>query len=236
MFLSDPLNLLLLAIAVVVIWRLRSVLGTRTGNERPPADVFRTRDPVQPAEQPGNVIRLPQAGEAAPAGGTEEERPPVWAGYAEKDSALAGALERMVESDPSFTPKSFVEGAKLAYEMIIDSFAKGDKASLKNLLSREVYDGFARAITDRESAGQRVEQRFVGIDKATILAAELDGSRANITVDFDSELISATYDKSGQLVDGSPRDIRRVNDVWTFERDVTSRNPNWKLVKTEALA
>ena len=236
MFFSDPLNLLLLAIAVVVIWRLRSVLGTRTGNERPPIDPFRTRDQAQPAEPPGNVIRLPQAGEPATSANSDEVRPPIWAGYAEKDSALAAALERIAQSDPSFTAKSFVEGAKLAYEMIIDSFAKGDKASLKNLLSRDVYDGFARAISDRESAGHRVEQRFVGIDKATILAAELDGSRANILVDFDSELISATYDKSGQLVDGSPRDISRVNDVWTFERDVTSRNPNWKLVKTEALA
>ena len=182
------LEIIILALfAGFLILRLRSVLGRRTGNERPPIDPFRTRDQAQPAEQPGNVIRLPQGGESAPVKGTEEERPPVWAGYAEKDSALAAVLERIAESDPAFTAKSFVEGAKLAYEMIIDGFAKGDKASLKNLLSREVYEGFARAISERESAGHRIDQRFVGIDKASILTAELDGSRASITVDFDTK-------------------------------------------------
>jgi predicted lipid-binding transport protein (Tim44 family) len=124
----------------------------------------------------------------------------------------------------------------MAYEMIIEGFAQGDKKTLKNLLSRDVFDGFAAAIDARESAGQRVESRFVGIDKATIKAASLVGSKASITMQFVSELISATYAKSGELVDGDPKEIREVTDVWTFERDVTSRDPNWKLAATQAPA
>jgi predicted lipid-binding transport protein (Tim44 family) len=123
----------------------------------------------------------------------------------------------------------------MAYEMIIDGFAKGDKAALKNLLSKDVFEGFARAIDERQAQGHRVESRFVGIDKATIQSASLlGGKKAAITMAFVSELITATYDRAGEVIDGDPKEIREVTDVWTFERDVTSRNPNWKLVATEA--
>lgn len=235
----DPLNLLLLAVALVVFWRLRSVLGTRTGNERPPLEPFGNKpsDAKKPGEAPGTVIRFPQNDDAEPRRGLEPEpAEPVWKGYAEPGSALAATIERMAESDAQFTPRSFVDGAKMAYEMVIESFAQGDKKTLKNLLSRDVFDGFAAAIDARETAGQRVEQRFVGIDKATIQAASLIGSKASITMQFVSELISATYAKSGEVVDGDPKEIREVTDVWTFERDVTSRDPNWKLVATQAPA
>jgi predicted lipid-binding transport protein (Tim44 family) len=233
----DPLNILLLAVALVVFWRLRSVLGTRTGTEKPPFDPFGAKRTETPARQDGrdNVVRLPQGSQGAGGGdGDREPTPPVWQGYAEAGSPLATGLERVAESDASFSPRSFLEGAKVAYEMIIEGFAKGDKASLKNLLSREVFDGFAQAIDSREAEGQRVESRFVGIDKAAIRAASLTGSKAAVTVEFVSELISATYDSSNNVIDGDPRQIREVTDVWTFERDVTSRNPNWKLVSTQA--
>jgi predicted lipid-binding transport protein (Tim44 family) len=233
----DPLNILLLAVALVVFWRLKSVLGTRTGNERPPADPFGTRPSDTPAgqEAKGTVIRLPQAGDTEPPRGTvEEPPPPIWTGYAEAGAPLAGALEKLASADPAFSPRGFVEGAKAAYEMVIEAFAKGDKSTLKNLLSKEVYEGFSRALDAREAAGQRVEQRFVGIDKATIQSASLVSNRASITMEFVSELISATYDKADAVIEGDPREIREVTDVWTFERDVTSRNPNWKLVATQA--
>ncbi len=235
----DPLNLLLLAVALVVFWRLRSVLGTRTGNERPPLEPFGTKpaDAKKPGDAPGTVIRFPQNEDAEPRRGLEPEpAEPVWKGYAEQGSELAATIARMAESDSSFTPRSFIDGAKMAYEMVIESFAQGDKKTLKNLLSRDVFDGFAAAIDAREAAGQRVEQRFVGIDKATIKAASLIGSKASITMQFVSELISATFAKSGEVVDGDPKEIREVTDVWTFERDVTSRDPNWKLVATQAPA
>lgn len=235
----DPLNILLIAVALVVFWRLRSVLGTRTGTEKPPFDPFRSRRSESPAGQdqgPGPA-RLPQNAPAqAGEPGDREPPPPVWTGYAEAGSPLATGLEKIAESDGSFTPKSFVEGAKLAYEMIIEAFAKGDKPALKNLLSKEVFDGFARVIDDRAGQGEKVESRFVGIDKAVIRQAGVNGRKATITMEFVSELISATYDKAGQVIDGDPKEIREVTDVWTFEREVGSRNPNWKLVATEAPA
>ena len=235
----DPLNLLLLAVALVVFWRLRSVLGTRTGNERPPPEPFGTKpaDARKSGEAAGTVVSFPQNDDAEPRRGLEPEpAEPIWKGYAEAGSDLASTLEKMTESDTAFTPRAFVDGAKMAYEMVIEGFAQGDKKTLKNLLSKDVFDGFAGAIDAREAAGQRIESRFVGIDKATIRAASLMGSKASITMEFVSELISATYAKSGEVVEGDPKEIREVTDVWTFERDVTSRDPNWKLVATQAPA
>jgi len=232
----DPLNILLLAVALVVFWRLRSVLGTRTGTEKPPFDLFGSKR-GGPQDAAGPVTRLPEtAPVAANDPGDREPPPPVWKGYAEDGSPVAIALGRLAETDPSFTPRGFVEGANLAYEMVVEAFAKGDKQALKNLLSKEVFEGFSRAIDTRSSLGQRIESRFVGIDKTSIQQVSLAGRKASITMEFVSELISATYDKAGQVIDGDPKDIRKVTDVWTFERDVGSRDPNWKLVATEAPA
>lgn len=230
----DPLNILILAVALVVFWRLRSVLGTRTGTEKPPFDPFASKRTSAPARQDrsDNVVRLPPA--TAETGSDRETGPKVWEGFADAGSPLAESLESLAESDPGFSPRSFLEGAKVAYEMILEAFAKGDKAGLKNLLSKDAFDGFAQAIDSREAQGQRVDSRFVGIDKAAIKAAKLAGSKANVTVEFVSELISATYDREDNVVDGDPRQIREVTDIWTFERDITSRNPNWKLVSTQA--
>ena len=238
----DPLNLLLLAIALVVFWRLRSVLGTRTGNERPPLDPMGSRRSGEPeagvADADKKVVRFPQSDSAPPDNQDADREPaaPVWTGYAEAGTPLANGLEAVGAADPAFMPKSFIEGAKLAYEMVVESFAKGDKATLKDLLSRDVFEGFAKAIDQRAKAGETMEFRFVGIDKATITAARLDGNKANITMEFVSEMISAVLSQSGEVVDGDPGTIREITDVWTFERDVTSRNPNWKLVATAATA
>jgi predicted lipid-binding transport protein (Tim44 family) len=234
----DPLNILLLAVALVVFWRLKAVLGTKTGTEKPPLDPFETKrsEAQKGRKSTETVLQFPQNGPGpAPSDSEHEPPPPVWAGYAEPGSGLAASLEQISEADSTFTPRSFVDGAKMAYEMIVDGFAKGDKAALKNLLSKDVFEGFARAIDERQAQGQRVESRFVGIDKATIQSASLvGGKKATITIAFVSELITATYDKAGEVIDGDPKEIREVTDVWTFERDVTSRNPNWKLVATEA--
>lgn len=231
----DPLNILLLAVALVVFWRLRSMLGTRTGTEKPPLDLETKRvEPAKPGEQPGTVVRFPQGtGDEPPQKGIAEPAVPAWTGFAEPGSEVAAALEQIAEADPSFTPRSFVDGAKMAYEMVVEAFAKGDKPALKNLLSRDVFDGFARAIDAREAEGQRVESRFVGVDRAVIQQATLSGGKAAITMKFVSELITATYARGGEVIDGDPKQIREVTDVWTFERDVTSRNPNWKLVATQ---
>jgi predicted lipid-binding transport protein (Tim44 family) len=235
----DPLNILLLAVALVVFWRLRSVLGTRTGNERPPLDSSGgpADEPRKEMAKTGSVLRFPQSEEKSSRPAEESETaPPVWEGIAESGTAIAAALEQIAEKDPTFQPRAFLEGAKQAYEMIIEGFAKGDKSILKNLLSKEVFDGFSEAIDAREEAGQRVDQRFVGITSARLVAAGLTGKRSSMTVEFVSELISATLAKTGDVVDGDLKSIREVTDVWTFERDVSSRDPNWKLAATQAQA
>ncbi len=234
--LFDPFNLVLLGIALVVFWRLRSVLGSRTGNERPPLDPYApARKPDVASEKaPGTVLRFPKDQTAEPAGAGVEPPLPVWMGYAPEGSTLALAIARLAEADSNFTPKSFIDGAKLAYEMIVEGFARGDKAALKELLSKDVSDSFATVIDARAAAGQTVESRFVGIDKAELMAIDLAGKRASVTMKFVSEIISVTRAKDDSVVEGDPKEIREITDVWTFERDISSRDPNWKLAATQA--
>jgi len=235
----DPFNLIILAIALVVFWRLKSVLGGRTGHERPPFDPYAAANKKENAAAAeaanGKVLRFPKETEAAEAAAQAktETALPAWAGYATEGSTIALGIEQLSKADPQFTPKNFIEGAKLAYEMIVEAFARGDKTALKSLLAREVYDGFARAIDARAAEGQKLESRFVGIDKAEIAAVELNGKRASVTTKFVSQLISATLSKSGAVIEGDPKQVREITDVWTFERDIGSRDPNWKLAATE---
>ncbi|MCV0424716.1 MAG: Tim44/TimA family putative adaptor protein [Roseibium sp.] len=233
----DPLNLLLMGLAVFILFRLRSVLGKRTGNERPPFDPY--SKPEQPKDQANgqdNVIPLPNQTTQQPE--TLEE--PTQGGdvvidkVAPEGSALNSALKQILSVDRSFEPEPFLQGARAAYEMIVMAFADGDKKALKNLLSRDVYEGFVAAIDDREKRGESIESTFVGIDKAEIVEAALKGSTAQVTVKIHSQLISATRDKAGEVVDGDPAKVTEVVDIWTFARDTSSRDPNWKLVATES--
>ena len=233
----DPLNLLILAVAVVIFLRLRSVLGKRTGSERPPFDPYAGRPAearTKGEESPGNVVTLPQANRMAGKETAETLPPaPIWKGVAEEGSALARGLEKLAAGDDQFSVNAFLEGAKIAYETIIGAFTQGDRTALKNLLSRDVFDSFSRAIDEREKANETLEHKFVSIGKADLVAADLRGRRASLTVKFVSEMISATRNKNGEVVDGDPKQIRENTDMWTFERDVGSRDPNWKLVATE---
>ena len=122
----------------------------------------------------------------------------------------------------------------MAYEMIVAAFAEGDEKTLNQLLGEDVLDGFTRAIGEREERGETHHTTLVGIDKADIIEAELKDKQAFVTVKFVSELISVTRDAGGEVVDGDPKKVREVTDIWTFARDMASRNPNWKLVATEA--
>ncbi len=240
--LFDPLNLVLAAIALMVIWRLRSVLGQRTGHERPPIDPYanprRPNGSAPPETGGGKVLEFPSGKEesAKKVEADAEPKAPIWTGFAEAGSSLAAGFEKLVKSDPAFTPKEFLEGAKLAYEMIVEAFAKGDRPALKNLLSREVFDGFSKAIENRSQAGEKLDFQFVGFEKVDFASAGLVGKRASITVKFASQIISATHDKAGALVDGNPKEVRDVTDLWTFERDVTQKDPNWRVVATETQA
>ncbi|HEY7296323.1 MAG TPA: Tim44/TimA family putative adaptor protein [Xanthobacteraceae bacterium] len=230
----DIYTIIFLALAVFIFLRLRSVLGQRTGRERPPYDPYSARDAVRPSGN-DNVVALPgRGGDVAqkPAGPSEPaER---WKGLAEEGSAAAAGLDAIAREDKAFDAKTFVAGARAAYEMIVTAYAEGDQRTLKNLLSREVCDGFETAIRDRESRGEKAETHFVSIDKSDVIGADLRGRTAQITMRFVSQLVSVTRDGNGAIVEGNPEKVTEVTDVWTFARDVTSRDPNWKLVATEA--
>ena len=223
-----------LVAAVVIFFQLRNVLGRRTGNERPPFDPYtaaRTREKETVATASENVVSLPKK---RPGPGAEDERYKAIDAASKPGTDLNKGLRAIKDADASFDPKTFVDGAKMAYEMIVMAYADGDRKTLKNLLSRDVYDGFVSAISERESRSEKIQSSFVGIDKADIVSAEMKGGEAHVTLRIVSELISATRDGAGTVIDGDPETVAEVKDVWTFARDTRSRDPNWKLVATEA--
>lgn len=230
----DIYTIIFLALAVFIFLRLRSVLGQRTGRERPPYDPYAAREPVRPATE--NVVTLPSRKPEAPVQAPAAPAEPAerWKGVAEPGSTVASGLDTVLAASPDFDAKHFLTGARAAYEMIVNAYAEGDRRTLRNLLSREVYDGFEAAINDREKRGDTVESRFVSIDSADITAAEVRARSVQLTVRFQSKLVSVTRDKAGTVIDGNAEKVTDVTDVWTFARDVSSRDPNWKLVATEA--
>jgi len=228
---NDFITLFFLVAAVLIFLQLRSVLGRRTGNEKPPRDLYTPRDAVGPdSPDAGKVVTLPRRDAAT----EEDDRFAAIDAFAPAGTSLNESLREINKADASFNPKEFVNGARMAYEMIVMAFADGDRKTLKNLLSREVYDGFDAAITERESKGETVKSTFVGIDKTEIASTEIKGTEVQITVRIVSQLISATYDKADKLIDGDAENVAEVNDLWTFARDTRSRDPNWKLVATES--
>lgn len=228
----DILTLIFFGLAVFVIFKLRSVLGTRTGTERPPRDLFERRQPENDASNvipmPGRAVEEPMP---PPAPATPEE---ALKGIVPENSPARPGLIEIMKADETFSPGDFVGGAKAAYEMIVMAFANGDRRTLKDLLAEDVFEGFARAISEREGRGEKVETQFVSIDKAEISDALLRARNAQVTVRFVSKLITATRDASGAVVDGSAEKVIDVIDIWTFARDVTARDPNWRLIATES--
>lgn len=238
----DIKTLFFLALAVFVAWKLRSVLGQKTGSEQPPADPFARREtpPMRPDQsQPAdgrrdNVIRLPgAAAEPVAPAATDADR---WKGIAPPDSPVIAGIEAVIRQEPSFDPHVFIGGAKSAYETIVTAFARGDRKTLKGLLAKEVYEGFEMAIGEREKRNEKAETSFVSIDKAQISAVDVKGKTAQVTVSFVSQLINVVRDAQGTVVDGSAEAVSEVNDIWTFSRQLGSRDPNWLLVATEAAA
>ena len=238
----DVVTLLFLIVAVVAILKLRSVLGRRTGDEE--ARYERQARAQQEARERAaaakdKVVTLPRR-EREPAAAAAEAQTTVADAegriktFANGNTMLEKSLLALVRADSSFDPEQFLGGAKQAYEMIVTAFAEGNRKMLKDLLSKDVFDGFVSAIADRESRGEQIDQSFVGINKSELVEAEMKGSIAQITVKFISQLISATRDAAGQVVSGDPQKIREVTDIWTFARDTTSRNPNWRLIATQA--
>ncbi|PLW76248.1 Tim44/TimA family putative adaptor protein [Cohaesibacter celericrescens] len=238
MFDFDVTTIIFLVIAVVLFMRLRDVLGTRTGNEQEPYDPYADKDKGHEGHAPGaddigdNVISLP--GRAESEAMEAEAKSKQLEKIAPEGSSLNAVLSQLMAVDKSFDPKEFVSGARAAYEMIVTAYAHGDRKTLKKLLAADVFAGFTAALDEREAQKLRVDFTFIGINKSSIIEAEVAGGDAQITVRFVSSITSCTKDEIGHVIEGDPNAVEEVTDIWTFSRDVNSRNPNWKLIGTES--
>ncbi len=213
-------------IAAFLVFRLRKVLGRRTGNERPPQDPKAQRTGPRPTPAADNandenVVALP-------------DHAPEDAFIEQAEGALGENLRKIRSADPSFNSEQFAEGASDAFEMVVTSFANGDRETLRPLLSDEVYENFAGAIVERADKGHTMEMTLAGISSSEIIEASLDGRVAFVTVKFVTEQIEVTRDSAGDVVEGDPARVTTISDIWTFARNTRSRNPNWTLVATEA--
>ena len=218
MDLSHSFDIVLFAmVALFLILRLRSVLGRRTGNEQ-------RRDPFVPRTSTASdkIVTLPPRPVAAP-------MPPAQPTPA--DSVAAG-LARIRSADPGYDPEQFLQGARVAFEMIVSAFAEGDKAQLRPLLSDEVFGRFAAAIDERDGAKETLETRILRQKAAEIVGAALDGRTAQVTVELVSDQINVLRAHDGSIVDGDPDNSIEKTDFWTFARDTRSADPNWVLVAT----
>jgi predicted lipid-binding transport protein (Tim44 family) len=239
------------AIAIFLAWKLYSVLGRRTGNER-------SIDPFAPPPNPPGANGqkpLGKPGEAPVRQGPGPERPGQIEGTtaAPEERQMARREQRQLEAmvsqapepvrkgleairsaDPEFDPISFVAGAKVAFEMILQAFAAGDTNALKPLLAPEVLQNFSAAVASRQRDKLSVKFTLVGIIGIEILDAELKGPDARIKVRFNSEQVNVTQDSEGRIVEGHPNEVASITDIWTFSRPVTARDPNWVLIATES--
>jgi predicted lipid-binding transport protein (Tim44 family) len=222
------LDIILLAmIAVFIALRLGGVLGRRTGHEQRPEQRAekQTRSFPRKSERAGDkIVTLPERGNSGAGDDLVAEA-----------SARAG-LNRIKAADRTFDLARFIAGAKLAYEAIVNAFAKGDLAALKPLLSPEVFSSFESEITGRQHRGEKQETTLVGFKSAKVVEADLKGRMAEITVRFISELIHATRNAEGNIIAGTPNAVDQVTENWTFARDVRSSDPNWALIDTSVPA
>jgi len=217
--------IILAFIAGFLVLRLRRVLGRRDGHEGGYQDQFRDReDPESDTKADDNVVHLPDRAEDVDVADID---------VSANDPIGAGIIQVRV-ADPSFDPAGFAEGAKMAFEMILNAFASGDRKSLKGLLSPDVYKNFDNAISEREAAGEKLEDTLVGIRSSEIVEASMDGHHSVITLKFVSEQISALRDSENNIIDGNPNEVIDVTDFWTFSRDTRSKDPNWTLIGTES--
>lgn len=207
---------LLAMIALFVGLRLYAVLGQRTGHEQQPV--------TRPDAVPG--ITQPAAAADAPAV-TPEQSGMVF------DAGASGGIRAIITADPNFDVARFMDGAQAAYGMILEAYWKGDREALAYLVDPDVSTAFEGAIVEREREGHVLDNRLINIERATIEAARLEGKIAEIDVRFLAFVAAITRDKDGHVVAGSLSDAVEYNDIWTFRRDLKSRDPNWLLVETD---
>ncbi|WP_170443837.1 Tim44/TimA family putative adaptor protein [Ruegeria arenilitoris] len=217
---SPLIQLLVLAgIAIFLILRLRSVLGTREGFEKPPV-------PQQP--DTGKSRRDFEVIDGGPDRDITDHVP--------EDSELAQTLAAMKRVEPSFSVSEFLQGARGAYELIVMGFERGNLDEIQPFLSEEVFETFVSVVADREDKGLTIEAEFIGVREMGLVDAQFDkdSNRAEITVRFVGELTSVVRDRGGDIIEGSPNTIKRQKDSWTFARIMGADDPNWLLVATDA--
>lgn len=227
MALSEYIDILLLALVAGFIGlRLWSVLGQRTGHEQQ-RDPFKTREAPETGDD--KIVQLPRPGRetAVPAGAES---------LADARDARIPGLTELKLADRNFEVERFLEGARMAYDLIVQAFARGDEGALKPLLAPSAMDSFSAAITARKTAGRTLEQTIVALKQSEIVKIAMVGRVAEVSVRFVSDMITVTRDRAGDVVEGHPSAVRELTDIWTFAREPRSRDPNWLLVGTGAPA
>lgn len=209
--------LVLAGIAIFLILKLRSVLGSRDGFEKPPVPL----EDVRP--------RVKHDFEVIP--GTQDRD---ITDHVAEGSDSARALAAMKQAEPGFAVTPFLDGARGAYEMILMAFEKGELDRIRPFLSDEVEASFAEAIAARENDGLTVEANFVGMKELALQEASFhrDSGLGEISVRFVGEQTYVVRNKAGEVVEGNPREVKRQRDIWTFARKMGSADPNWQLVAT----
>lgn len=219
-------------VAAFLVLRLRSVLGKKTGHQEPRQDPISRRQ--QDADNDGNVVELPtNRNNDGPDGMSEPLEADPTADMDPNDPLAAGITQIRI-ADNSFHPAEFANGARGAFEMIVQAFAEGDTATLDNLLAEDVFENFNEAIEARNEAEERLESTIIGIKSADVIEAGMDGRNAMVTVKFVSEQVNVTHDSENRVVDGDPNQVSEITDIWTFSRDTKTSDPNWKLVETRS--
>jgi predicted lipid-binding transport protein (Tim44 family) len=214
-FFSDPLNLLMFAIAAIAGFKLWQVLGQRTGVEPRP-----TLQPIKTEPSPTDLALEPVIAN------------PVWQGYAPENSAMAIALLRITAKEPLFNTDAFMANAKLAHEHILEAFAKGDLPTLQPLLTSQTFAAFEKEIIRRKRAGETALFHFIGVKSAKLSDAQMHENIAALVVAFESQIVTAIKDKAGMLISGDEKATSTIKELWTFERDLTGVENSWRLAET----
>lgn len=209
---------ILALVALFIGLRLYSVLGERTGHEQ------------QPILKPADTEPRPDARVSRPA-----PTQPVTADLGDLAfiPTAGPGVRALLAADPSFDVARFLEGAKAAYRLILESFWKGDLDALRPHVDDHVYSTFAGAVEQRQSEGVTIDNRLVAIDQAVISEASVDHGIAHLTVRFEADIAAVTRNSAGEVVAGSLSDAVQTRDLWTFRRELGSPNPNWLLVETD---
>jgi predicted lipid-binding transport protein (Tim44 family) len=217
-------DLVILAlVAGFILLRLRSVLGSRMGNDNP--GYF--SKPLAPAPKPEPIVQLDEKSLRAR---LKEEIDPYMVSI--EGTPIAETLGNIKSKDLQFSASHFLQGARGAYEMVFDAFVKGDRQTLKMLLSETLFQQFSKELDGREGQEKKTETTLVSVKPKEITEASLDKNTARLTVHFESEQVTVVRGPKGDILEGNPSELHHVEDHWTFERDTTSKNPNWKIIET----